>query len=220
MPRKDPSFTDADLLRLFCKNLDPAEKLRVLEKFKAYVIDRKPICDTDPNIETNFCRWSWVYLELTEHADTFRLAAPKILQALVWIESVLLALSNAGPWGKLVVFLRVAVGWVIGFVTFVATLIELFAETQPYAVALTTFFCKHQFTELSDKTPDISRLPKSYDEKLYEIMEEIHKFSDGVDKFMEDLKKDIDNFLNQLAELPSEVIEDIKKWIEDFDITW
>ena len=220
MPRKDPSFTDNDLLRLFCKNLDPAEKLRVLEKFKAYVIDRKPICDTDPNIETNFCRWSWVYLELVDHADTFRLAVPTILKALVLIEAALLALSNTGPWAKLILFLRVAIGWLISFITFAGTLITLFAETMPYAAALTGFFCKHLFTELSDETPDTTRLPKSYDEKLSEIMDEIHKFSDGIDKFMEDLKKDIDDSLKQLAEFPSELIEDMKKWLEDFHLEW
>ncbi len=47
MPRQDPSFTDADLIRLFCKNLDPAEKRRVVERFRGYIISRKKICDEE-----------------------------------------------------------------------------------------------------------------------------------------------------------------------------
>ena len=213
MPRKDPTFTDQDLIRLFCKNLDPSEKKRVLEKFMKYVIDREPICDTDINVTTNYCKWAWTFLELTEHADAISLVSNRILATLTFIESLLLALSAAGPFGRLIVLLRLLIGWIIAFAVVLLTIIKLFAELQPWAVTSTTFFCKHLHTEIGENTPNLNGLPKSYDESVAELLGEIERIAN-------EIKKGISDLVQWFSDLPNNVLDEVKSWFENFDISW
>lgn len=43
MPRKDPTFTEADLIRFYCSNLDGAEQARVLDRFSSHILHRKAL---------------------------------------------------------------------------------------------------------------------------------------------------------------------------------
>lgn len=173
MPRKDPTFTDADLIRLFCKNLEPAEKMRVTERFRKYVLSRTPICSTDPVLSTDFCAWAKAFLELTDKADSVAQTIPYVLSVLAALESALTLLSWAGWIGRAVAVLRVAVAWMIAFVTFTGALIIMFSKLHPYAASMVVMFCKYQDAELKGDPPNPEGLPKSPDEKLQEMIDEI-----------------------------------------------
>lgn len=173
MPRKDPSFTDADLIRLFCKNLDPAEKQRAMERFRRHIISREKICDDDSEIKTDFCKWSKVFLEITDKCDTASKLVPPTLAALGAIEAALIALSWAGWLGRLLVVLRVAVSYLIALVAFLGAIIIMIGELNSYAGSMVLFFCQYQDSDISGSPPNPEGLPKSPDEQLHDFIKEI-----------------------------------------------
>lgn len=180
MPRQDPSFTDADLIRLFCKNLDPAEKRRVIERFRGYIVSRKKLCDEDAEIKTDFCRWSKVFHELTDKCETAGKLLPPVLAALGALEAALAALSWAGWVGRLIVVLRVAVAYLIAIVTFFGAIIIMVGEMNSYAGSLVLFFCEHLDAEVEGEPPNPEGLPKSPDEKLNDFIKEIEDWLNSI----------------------------------------
>ncbi len=180
MPRKDPSFTDGDLIRLFCKNLDPAEKLRVIERFRGYIISREKLCDEDAEIKTDFCRWSKSFLELVDKCETAGELVAPTLAALGALEASLFTLSWAGWVGRLIAVLRIAVTFLIAIVTSLGAIVIMVGKMKSYASSLVLFFCEHLDAEVEGEPPNPEGLPKSPDEKLNDFIQEIEDWMNSI----------------------------------------
>lgn len=180
MPRRDPSFTDGDLIRFFCKNLDPAEKQRVIRRFQEHIIHRAKICEDDIDVKTDFCKWAKAFAELTTKAREAGKVVPYVLSILTALEVALNALSWAGWLGKALIAIRVAVTALISITVFFGAIIIMVGQMGPFAGHLVAFFCEYQNAELNGEPPNPNGLPKSPDEKLQELIDSIQSwFSDA-----------------------------------------
>ncbi|MCP5158503.1 MAG: hypothetical protein H6975_03645 [Gammaproteobacteria bacterium] len=174
MPRKDPTFTDTDLIRFYCRNLDPAEKKRVLDRFKAHILTHTPICPNDHSINVDWCRWAHRFWTLTTLCKEIGEELPKVLTALVALQRALLVLSWAGWLGRLLAILRVMVTFLIQTVIYVGALMIMIGELKPFADSLIQMFCfAHYDVELEGDPPDPTKLPESPGDIINNILNDI-----------------------------------------------
>lgn len=174
MPRKDPTFTDGDLIRFFCKNLTPAEKKRVLDHFKAHILTHTPLCPNDNRIDVDFCKWAHKFWTLTSLCEEIGEYSPKILSALVAIESALIGLSWAGWLGRLVAILRVLMTFLIQAMVYIAALMVMIGQLKPFAESAIQIFCfAHYDVELEGDPPDPTKLPESPGDIINNILNDI-----------------------------------------------
>lgn len=181
MPRRDPTFTDADLFRFYCNNLDPAEKARVLQKFKAHLLTHTPICPNDTKIDIDFCKWANSFYRLTTLCKEIGEEIPEILAILTTLETALLGLSWTGWLGRLLMILRALLGFLITAISYVGAIMIMLGELRPLAEVLVQFFCFYHYdVELPGDPPDLTKLPKSPGD-------EINEFLNGIRESLKDL---------------------------------
>lgn len=142
MPRKDPTFTDSDLLRLYCNNLDPAEKYRVFEAFRNHVMNGQKICADDPDEKTDLCGWIANAQSVLEAAKEAASLLKYALSALVALEAVLIGLSWVGPLARVLVALRAFVAYLISIVIFATTILIMVGDLMPLILFLNKHLCK------------------------------------------------------------------------------
>jgi hypothetical protein len=176
MPRKDPTFTDADLIRFYCANLDPAEKTRVRKRFRANILHRTPIC---PNEEggDDYCAWAKAFDQVVQICRGIGDALPEILVVLGGIEIALSVLSWAGWLGKLLLFFRLIILALINVVVYVGAILIVVGELAPFSSWISRQFCKQVDDDSIDDTvsgepPDPDTLPPNPASKLVDDIQQ------------------------------------------------
>lgn len=176
MPRKDPTFTDNDLLRFYCTNLDPAEKYRVRKKFKENILHRKAICPDDED-ESDYCAWTKALHKVTAICQAVGDWLPEILAVLTAIQMVLNVLSWVGWLGRLLAFFRLIVLLLIEFVIYVGSALVIVGEFSYYTSWLESIFCKEAEMEfeLTGDPPDPDSLPPNPASKLVDDLQQAYQ---------------------------------------------
>lgn len=179
MPRKDPTFTDADLLRFYCTNLDPAEKYRVRKAFKENILHRKAICPDDED-QGDYCAWAKAFNKITSICNVIADYLPEILASLTAIETVLGVLSWTGWVGRMLAFFRLLILALIQVVIWVGAIIVLVGKLSPYSSFVEGMFCKEAedgsaFENIEGTPPDPDSLPPNPASKLLDDIQQVYR---------------------------------------------
>ena len=176
MPRKDPTFTDADLLRFYCTNLDPAEKYRVRKAFKENILHRKAICPGDED-EDDYCSWAEAFHKITVICETIGDWLPEVLSVLTAIEMALSVLSWTGWIGRLLAFFRLLVLALIQFVIYVGAILIMVGDLSFYSLWIKEQFCKdsEETYQLDGTPPDPDSLPPNPASKLLDDIQQVYR---------------------------------------------
>lgn len=176
MPRKDKTFTDNDLIRFYCTNLDPLEKYRVRKKFKENILRRKAICPDDLD-EDDYCAWAESFHEITVICRTIGDWLPEVLSALVAIETALSVLSWAGWLGRLLAFFRLLVLALIQFVIYIGAVLIMVGDLSIYSLWIKEQFCKdsEETYPLDGTPPDPDSLPPNPASKLLDDIQQVYR---------------------------------------------
>jgi len=174
MPRKDPTFSDNDLIRFFCNNLDPAEKKRVLDRFKAHILTHEPICPNDNRIDIDFCKWAHNFWVLTTICREVGEEIPKILGALAAFNAALSLLTWAGWLGRFLAILRALVTFLISALLYIGAIMIMIGQLRPFADMLVSMFCfAHYNIDLEGDPPDPTKLPQHPGDVINDILNDI-----------------------------------------------
>lgn len=177
MPRKDPTFTDSDLLRFYCRNVDPGEKYRVMEAFKGHIKKGIKICPDDPEKKIDPCEWinfsEWLVHQCAAKA---RLLV-QIAQVLTMLEVALGALSWLPPYGKVLKIIVVVLGYVVSVLIFAATLMTLVGQLGGFMGMLNKYFCTGEEPGPLPKPPGLD-LPEDPERRMDEIVNWIESIFD------------------------------------------
>lgn len=140
MPRSDPSFTDADLLRFYCKNLNPSEKYLVLKRFNDFLSKGTKICPDDPDERIDPCEWiAFARKLVAESADLAKILS-KFVLVIAALEVALGALSWVGPAAKILRIIIIVLGYIEAVLFFVTAILLLISELDPFLRFLQAFF--------------------------------------------------------------------------------
>ncbi|MCC8991725.1 MAG: hypothetical protein LM514_03920 [Streptococcus sp.] len=192
MPRYDPTFTDIDLIRFYCTNLDPAEKARVLDRFVDHIINKNPICPNEPPKEDEDkkpCDWVKLLKELVDIAA----ALAKILAWLIAILATIeVALSGAElgisifpqfrPIAYLLRAIKYAIGVLIPFLIYITAVFLLIEQLGPFLTILEQLFCKGEAPDDVPPPPSTDELPPAptIDSTLTGFIDEIKSYFDWI----------------------------------------
>ena len=153
MPRSDKTFSDKDLLRFYCNNLEPDEKYRVLVAFNDYIVKGQTICPDDPAEPTNVCEWLDTANRVFSAVSLLADSAQYVLASLVALEATLSVLSWGGPIGRLLIAFRAFVAYLITVVAYVAALSTLISKLALLMDYLNLLLCS------GDKPPPLPPPP-------------------------------------------------------------
>lgn len=176
MPRKDPTFTDLDLVRFYCKNLDPAEKARVLNRFRMHIVSKTPICQLDPEPGTDWCKWARQFWHISDLCEAIGKWLPKVLIILTVLNAALYALSWAGWIGRLIAVIRAAVSFLLTTLLYITALCVAVGHLKPFAEILMEMFCFAKYRDLEGEPPNIDNLPESPIDQIDGIEKTIRDF--------------------------------------------
>ena len=174
MPRKDPTFTDGDLIRFFCRNLDPAEKTRVLNRFKAHILNHEPLCGDDDKINIDFCKWAKRFWDLTSICEDVAGYLPRVLATLGSLLGAIELLSWAGWIGRLLLIVRALLLFLINAIIYIGAVLAMVGQLKPFAEAAVQMFCFAQYdVNPEGEPPDPANLPESPGEIINDILNDI-----------------------------------------------
>ncbi|MDG4551953.1 MAG: hypothetical protein P9F19_01990 [Candidatus Contendobacter sp.] len=192
MPRRDPTFTDLDLIRFFCKNLDPGEKYWVLKTFADYVRNGKKICPDDPDKRVDPCEWiKFARKVISECSDANKLLR-KLIPIIGSIAGLLHYGAYAGPWGRILIVVRIAFDFFLEFFIFITAVMTLISEMTPFIDFLDRFFCKGE-AEIPglDYQPPGMNLPESPERRMDRIMKAVEEAFEWLEADDTDLPPDM-----------------------------
>jgi hypothetical protein len=198
MPRQDPRFTDADLIRFYCNNLDDAEKSRVRKVFNDYLMKQVAICP-DAEDGNGYCEWARVFRTITKEAKRINGIIPDVIAALKTIEILLNAFSFAGLLGRLVVILKIFISSMLEYIVYLSAVLAVVIKMEPYAEWLEGIFCSIEgndnLGEIVGDLPDISEIGL-----------------DPLAGFVGDIQQTGQDFLNWFKVVPADFNPDIGPW--------
>lgn len=180
MPRLDKTFKDTDLIRFFCKNLDPTEKSIVLNIFRQHVLAGKPICpNEDEGTDLNLCQWA-AYLEsAVNKAQIAGNVLQRILALLAAIETALTPLSLLGPIGRIVAAIRALIAYTIEVLIPITAIFIMIGELKPFASLLREVICQgaapYYLPEPPAIDPEINE-PVPPDNLQQELIDAVHEY--------------------------------------------
>lgn len=179
MPRKDPTFTDADLLRFYCTNLDPGEKYRVRKAFKENILHRKAICPDDED-EGDYCGWAKAFNKTAAICAAIGEWLPEVIAVLTAIEIGLNVLSWTGWVGRLLAFFRLLILALIQVVIYVGAILIMVGDLTPYSSFIESQFCKDEedgsaFDNIDGTPPDPDSLPPNPASKLLDDIQQVYR---------------------------------------------
>ena len=178
MARKDPTFTDLDLLRLYCRNLDPAEKYRVMNAFARNLRHGEKICPDDPDERIDPCAWVDFVSAIMTRCEDLAISLPRIIAALVAFEVFLTGLSWVGPLGRLLIIIRMLVAYLITVLIYLLAIVMMILSLAPFIHFLDRFFCKGEKSLPLDKPPGMEDLPEDPNRRMDEIIDKLQQFWD------------------------------------------
>lgn len=161
MPRKDPTFTEADLIRFYCSNLDEAEQARVLDRFSGHILHRKALCDCDED-KTDWCAWASALNIATSMAATLSEHFAAITAGLTAAIAFLGRLTWTGILGRLIAALIAVLATVLAFLVYIEAIILFIGKMDIFAAFLATMLCAesdYQPDSFDETPPNASELP-------------------------------------------------------------
>lgn len=192
MPRIDKTFTDNDLIRFYCANLDPDEKTRVLGRFVDHIINKNPICPNEPPKEDedkNPCKWVNMLKELVD-------IAAALAKILAWLIAILTAIEVAlggaelgisvfpqfRPIAYLMRVIKYAIGVLIPFLIYITAVLLLIEQLGPFLTMLEQLFCKGEAPADVPPPPSTDELPPAptIDSTLTGFIDEIKSYFDWI----------------------------------------
>lgn len=178
MPRKDPTFTDSDLLRFYCRNVDPGEKYLVMKAFNDHIKKGIKICPDDPDERIDPCEWIQKLKELLNECGKKAVLLVQIIKVLVTLEVVLSGLSWVGPAARILKIVVIVIGYLVSVLIFVATILTLLSQLGgPLLTYLNDYFCTGAKPLPLPKPPDVV-LPEDPQRRMDEIIDWIESIFD------------------------------------------
>lgn len=159
MPRSDPTFTDLDLIRFYCRNLDPAEKYQVMRSFADFIKKGAKICPDDPDKRIDPCKWIAYAKELILQCKDIAVWMTKLLPILATIATALHYSTWVGPLGRLLTVLRILVDLIIEAWIFITTILTIVGGLSPLLDFINKFFCTGEEPLPFDYDPPGMNLP-------------------------------------------------------------
>lgn len=178
MPRKDPTFTDSDLLRFYCRNVDPGEKYLVMKAFNDHIKKGIKICPDDPDERIDPCEWIKKLKDLLNECGKKAVLLVQIIKVLVTLEVVLSGLSWVGPAARILKIVVIVIGYLVSVLIFVATILTLLSQLGgPLLTYLNDYFCTGAKPLPLPKPPDVV-LPEDPQRRMDEIIDWIESIFD------------------------------------------
>ena len=169
MPRLDKTFSDSDLLRFYCRNLDPSEKYLVMEAFKNHIKKGIKICPNDPDKNFDPCAWIAFTKKLTDQcAEKSKLLA-QIAIVLTTLEVALSSLIWIGLYGKILKIIVLIIGYVVSVLIFCSALLSMIGSLGVFINGMNKFFCTGEDPGPLEKPPELN-LPEDPSRRMDEIV--------------------------------------------------
>lgn len=185
MPRSDPTFTDGDLVRFYCRNLAPGEKYQVLQRFTRYIGKGEKLCPGDVD-RPNPCEWIEIFALVIGFCSGLAERLPKIIVSLSALEASLMLLSWVGPLGRVLVLFRAAVAYLIAVLTYVTAILVMIQKFALLVEFIAVLLCKGDTPPPLGRPPDIDDLPPDPQRIIDDIMEQIRDFESWLQGWLAD----------------------------------
>lgn len=174
MPRIDKTFTDNDLIRFYCNNLDNEEKLKVRKKFRENILHRTAICP-DEESASDYCEWAKAFDRIVQICNGIGDWIPEILQTLTTIEMALSVASWTGWLGRLLAFFRLIILGLIEVVIYVGAVLVMVGYLAPFSSYIARLFCQQAEDDsefvVEGEAPDPDTLPPNPASKLVDDLQ-------------------------------------------------
>lgn len=169
MPRKDPTFTDQDLLRFYCRNLDQTEKFSVHYHFQRFFTGKIKICPDD-EFAVDPCPWIFYAHEVIYYSGRWLKYSAFVIGALVSIEVMIKGMSLVGPAGRLLSILLIAIGFLIQFLLAASIIVAAIWGMGQFITGLNHFFCKGERMTTLEPPPNWNP-PEGWDRNIDKVMQ-------------------------------------------------
>lgn len=184
MPRIDKTFTDNDLIRFYCRNLDNEEKLKVRKIFRENILHRTAICPDEEN-GSDYCAWAKSFDRIVQICNGIGDWIPEILQTLTTIEMALSVASWTGWLGRLLAFFRLIILGLIEVVIYVGAVLVMVGDLAPYSSFVARQFCRQAEDDsefaVEGEAPDPDTLPPNPASKLVDDLQKAYSdFKDWI----------------------------------------
>lgn len=175
MPRSDRTFTDNDLIRFYCRNLDPGEKYRTLRRFNLYIGKGEKLCPDDEH-RPNPCEWLEVLAVVIGFCSGLADQLPKVMVALTAWEAALALLSWTGPLGRILTVLRAFIAYLLAIFTYLLAILELIQRFSLLIEFFVASLCYGDKPPPLGPPPEVKDLPPDPQRIMDDIMEQIREF--------------------------------------------
>jgi hypothetical protein len=163
MSRKDPTFTEADLIRFYCSNLDVAEQTRVLDRFSTHILHRKALCECDED-KTDWCAWASALNIATTIASTISDHFAEIIAGLTAAIAFLGRLTWTGILGRFIAALIAVLTTTLAFIAYIGGIMLFIGKMDIFAVFLTDMLCSERDfnpDSFDGTPPDVAEIPEN-----------------------------------------------------------
>lgn len=175
MPRADPTFSDSDLLRFYCRNLEAGEKYRVLQRFTLYIGKGEKICPADTN-RPNPCEWIEILAAIIGICASVSNRLPQVILALTAWEAALALLSWAGPLGRILNLVRAVIAYLIAILTYATALLVMIEKFALLVEFMAVVLCRGDTPPPLGRPPDLDDLPPDPQRIIDDLMDQIRDF--------------------------------------------